>query len=99
MHVAIEVPENIMEIVKQRAQREHLDEKATLKQLLCMGAEKYLAERYSEGEISIEKLAELLDVDLYRAHEILEKYQIKSSISYSRFVKGISNAENTMGVV
>ena len=93
MHVAIEVPENIMEIVKQRLQREHLDEKASLKQLLCMGAEKYLAERYSEGELSIEKLAELLGVDLYRAREILEKYHVKSSISYSRFVKGISNAE------
>ena len=62
MHVAIEVPRNIMEIVKLRAQQEHLDEKVTLKQLLCMGAEKYLAERYSKGEISIEKLAELLDV-------------------------------------
>ena len=93
MHVAIEVPENIMEIVKQRLQREHLDEKASLKQLLCMGAEKYLAERYSEGEISIEKLEELLGVDLYRAHEIPKKYHIKLSISYSRFVKGISNAE------
>jgi hypothetical protein len=91
MHVAIEVPRNIMDIVKLRAQQEHLDEKATLKQLLCMGAEKYLAERYSEGEISIEKMAELLGVDLYMAHEILEKYHIKSSISYSRFVKGISN--------
>ena len=59
-----------------------------------MGAEKYLAERYSGGEISIEKLAELLDVDSYRAHEILEKYHIKPSISYSRFVGGISNAES-----
>ena len=93
MHVALEVPKNIMEIAKQRSQREHLNEKATLKQLLYMGAEKYLAERYSEGEISIEKLAELLDVDLYRAHEILEKYHIKASISYSGFVRGISNSE------
>jgi len=76
MHVALEVPKNIMEIAKQRSH-----------------AEKYLAERYSEGEISIEKLAELLDVDLYRAHEILERYHIKSSIGYSRFVRGISNAE------
>ena len=58
-----------------------------------MGAEKYLAERHSEGEISIEKLAELLDVDSYRAHEIPEKYHIKPSISYSRFVRGISNTE------
>jgi hypothetical protein len=93
VHIAIEVPENIIQIVRQRAQREHLDEKVTLKQLLCIGAEKYLAEQYSEGVISIEKMAELLDVDLYSANEILEKYHIKSSISYTRFVKGISNAE------
>ena len=93
MHVALEVPKNIMEMVKQRSQREHLNEKVTLKQLLYMGAEKYLAERYSEGEISIEKLTESLDVDLYRAHEILEKYHLKPSISYFRFVRGISNAE------
>ena len=44
-------------------------------------------------KLSIEKLAELLGVDLYTAHEILEKYHVKSSIRYSRFVKGISNAE------
>ena len=93
MHVALEVLKNIMEIAKQRSQREHLNEKATLKQPLYMGAEKYFAERYSEGEISIEKLAELRAVDVYRAHEILEMYHIKSSISYSGFVRGISNAE------
>jgi hypothetical protein len=39
MRVAIEVPRNIMDIVKLRAQQEHLDEKATLKQLLCMEGE------------------------------------------------------------
>jgi len=42
---------------------------------------------------TVPKLAELLDVDSYRAHEIPEKYHIKPSIGYSRFVRGISNAE------
>lgn len=51
--------------------------------------------RYSGGKISKDKLAELLDLDIYEVNELLEKYQVRSSISYERFTRGIEMAKKS----
>ena len=52
-----------------------------------------MVEKYSKGEISIELAAELLNIDIYKMHEILERHGVKASISYKHFVKGIDKAK------
>jgi len=37
-------------------------------------------------------------MDLYEIDELLEKYHVKSSISYKRFTKGIGIAENVLKI-
>lgn len=88
-NITIGIPKTIEMILKQRSKEEHIEEDIALKQLLYLGAEKYIVEKYSRGEITIGKATELLNVDLYKMHEILEKYCVKASISYEHFVKGI----------
>ncbi len=88
-NITIGIPKTIEMILKQRSKEEHIEEDIALKQLLYLGAEKYIVEKYSRGEITIGKATELLNVDLYKMHEILEKYGVKASISYEHFVKGM----------
>lgn len=98
MNIAIDIPKNIETILDQRAREEHIDRISILKQLLCEGAESYLVNQYSSGRISKGKLVELLDLDIYGVNELLEKYHIKSSISYERFTRGIEIAEKAMNI-
>ncbi len=79
----------------QRSITDNYPERRALKQMLCEGAESYLVDRYSNGKISKDKLGELLGMDIYEVNELLEKYHVRSSISYERFTRGIEVAEKT----
>lgn len=96
MSITIDIPENIEIILNQRSREEHIDKISVLKKMLREGAEYYLVSQYSKGGISKGKLAEFFDMDLYEINELLEKYHVKSSISYKRFTKGIEIAEKVM---
>ncbi len=95
MSITIDIPYNIDLILDQRAREEHIDKVSVMKQMLREGAESYLVGQYSRGRISKDKLAELLDLDIYEVNELLEKYHVKSSISYERFTRGIELAEKS----
>jgi len=95
MSITIDIPHNIDLILDQRAREEHIDKVSVMKQMLREGAESYLVGQYSHGRISKDKLAELLDMDIYEVNELLEKYHVKSSISYERFTRGIELAEKS----
>ena len=95
MSITIDIPYNIDLILDQRAREEHIDKVSVMKQMLREGAESYLVGQYSHGRISKDKLAELLDLDIYEVNELLEKYHVKSSISYKRFTRGIEIAEKS----
>ena len=93
MSVTIDVPKNIDRILDMRSHEEHIDKISVLKQILWEGVESYLVNQYSSGKISKDKLAELLGLDIYDVNNVLEKYHVKSSISYERFKRGIGTAE------
>lgn len=98
MSVAIDLPKNIETILDQRAREEHTDRISVLKKMLREGAESYLVNQYSSGKITKGRLAELLDLDIYGVNELLEKYHVKSNISYERFTRGIETAEKAVNI-
>ena len=95
MSITIDIPKNIDRVPEMRSHEEHVDKVSVLKQMLWNGVESYLVDQYSGGRISKEKLAEMLVLDIYDVNELLEKYHVKSSISYERFTRGIDVAEGT----
>ena len=95
MSITIDVPMNIENVLDIRCREEHIDRMSVLKQMLWDGVESYLVNQYSSGKISKGKLAELLNSDIYEVNEVLDKYHVRSSISYEKFTGGIQNAENT----
>ena len=95
MTVTLDIPANIDIILNLRSREEHIDKMTVLRQMLHEGAESYLVHRYSHGKISKEKLAELLDLDIYEVNELLDKYGIRTNVSYKRFTRGIELAEKS----
>lgn len=89
MTVTLDIPANVDQILNLRSREEHLDKMSVLRQLLHEGVETYLVHSYSNGKISKERLAELLDKDIY------EEYGVRSNISYKRFTRGIELAEKS----
>jgi len=94
MSITIDIPKNIENVLDIRCKEEHIDRMSVLKQMLWDGVESYLVNQYSSGKISKGKLAELLNSDIYDVNDVLDKYHIKSSVSYERFIRGIQIAEN-----
>lgn len=95
MSITIGIPKNIDHVPEMRSCEEHIDKVSLLKQMLWNGVESYLVNQYSCGRISKEKLAEMPGLDIYDMNELLEKYHVKSIISYERFTRGIDFAEGT----
>ena len=95
MSITIDVPKNIENVLDIRCREEHIDRMSVLKQMLWDGVESYLVNQYSNGKISKGKLAELLNSDIYEVNELLDKYHVRSSISYEKFIWGIQIAEKT----
>lgn len=95
MSITIDIPKNIDRVLEMRSREEYVDKISVLKQMLWNGVVSYLVDQYSGGRISKEKLAEILNLDIYDVNELLEKYHVKSSISYERFTRGIDIAEGT----
>ena len=96
MTITIDIPKKIETILNQRAKDEHINKVSVLKKMLREGAGSYLVDQYSSGRISKERLAELMDIDIYGFNELLEKYHARSSISYDRFNRGIELAEKSI---
>ena len=66
---AIRLPDDLLEIVQYAVKREKLDEPTTLRRFLRMGAEKYIAESYARGQISLREAARILDISTREALE------------------------------
>jgi len=95
MSITIDIPKNIDHVPEMRSRKERVGKVPVLKQMLWNGVESYLVDQYSGGRIIKEKLAEMPGLDIYGVNELLEKYHVKSIISYERFTRGIYVAEVT----
>ncbi len=94
MSITIDMPKNIYHVPEIRSREEHAGKVPVLKLILWNDVESYLVDQYSGG-ISKKKLAEMPGLDIYGGNELLEKYHVKSGISYGRFTRGIDVAEIT----
>lgn len=93
MSITIDIPPSIENILEKRAREQHLEKESILRQMLWDGAERYLVEEYSKGNVSKGKLAEMLEMDIYEVNELLERYNIKGNLDFETFVKGVEIAE------
>lgn len=90
---ALRLPDNLLHAVKFAEKREKIDEPTTLRKFLRLGAEKYIADSYARGEISIREAAEVLDITARETLELLWDMVITGNVGADETLKSISIVE------
>lgn len=90
---ALRLPDNLLDAVKFAGKREKIDEPTTLRKFLRLGAEKYIADSYARGEISLREAAEVLDITARETLEFLWDMGITGNVGADEVLKSISIAE------
>lgn len=68
--VPLRIPENLLSLAALKARRDRVDKATALRQILYSGAEAYTFQLLSQGELSLSRAAELLDLNPW---EVLER--------------------------
>jgi len=90
---ALRLPDNLLDAVKFAEKKEKLDEPTTLRKFLRLGAERYVGESYSRGDISLREAAKVLDMTTRETLELFWDMGITGNVSAEETLKAISVAE------
>ena len=74
----LRIDEKIIELANLKAKDEYTDKSTALRKLLYKCVEDYVVELYSEGRLSIGKIAEILGKCVYDVQGIFLKHGIKA---------------------
>jgi len=86
---ALRLPDNLLDAVKFAEKKEKLDEPTTIRKFLRLGAEKYVADSYSRGEISLREAAKVLDIPTRDALELFWDMGITGNLDAGDTLKAI----------
>lgn len=87
---ALRLPDNLLVAVKFAERKEKLDEPTTIRKFLRLGAEKYVADSYSRGEISLREAAKVLDIPTREVLELFWDMGIPGNLAAGDTLKAIS---------
>lgn len=90
---SIRLPDKIMDAVKFAGKKEKLDEPTALRKFLSLGAEKYVCDSYSRGEITLREAAKVLDITSREALEMFYDMGISGNIDADKALTAIRLAE------
>lgn len=93
--VPLRIPENLLSLAALKARRDRVDKATALRQILYAGAETYTLQLLSQGEVSLSRAAELLDLNPW---EVLERaaargLEIGGTLAQHRAIKPARVAE------
>lgn len=89
----LRIPEELMELAKLKSKEQYVDQSTALRQLLYMGAEKYVLELLKEGRISAEIASRLLKVNIHEVYRMAEKYNIRLGATLEQYKSGLEKVK------
>ncbi|HAR46544.1 MAG: hypothetical protein A2X56_04800 [Nitrospirae bacterium GWC2_57_13] len=90
---ALRLPERLLHVVKFAEKRERLDEPTALRKFLWLGAEKYIAEIYDRGEISLREAASVLELTPRETLELFWNLGIRGNVGADMALEALRVAE------
>ena len=90
---ALRLPDNLLHAVKFAEKKEKLDEPTALRKFLRIGAEKYVADSYGRGDISLREAADALDLTTREALELLWDMGIPGNVDADKSLKALKLVE------
>ena len=74
----LRIPDNLIALAELRRREMYVDKATAIRQLLYIGAEKYVLELYSKGRISLSRAAELLNKTVYDVLQMAKERGIET---------------------
>ena len=93
----LRIPENLLSLVDSKATEDRTDRSTALRQLLYAGAEDYVIELLKRERISASRAAELLDVSLYKVHELSRERGAELASGSEDHDRGRETADQLLG--
>jgi predicted HTH domain antitoxin len=93
----LRIPENLLSLVDSKATEDRTDRSTALRQLLYAGAEDYVIELLKRERISASRAAELLDVSLYKVHELARERGAELASGSEDHDRGRETADQLLG--
>ena len=90
---ALRLPDNLLHAVKFAEKKEKLDEPTALRKFLRIGAEKYVADSYERGEVSLREAAGVLDMSTRDTIELFWDLGITGNVDADKTFKAIAVVE------
>jgi hypothetical protein len=90
---ALRLPDDLLVTVKFAEKKEKLDEPTTIRKFLRIGAERYMADCYSRGEVSLREAGELLSLTTRDTLELFWNLGITGNVGTQEASKAISLAK------
>lgn len=90
---ALRLPDNLLDAIKFAEKKEKLDEPTTLRKFLRLGAEKYVADIYARGEVTLREAATVLDITAREAMEMFFDMGIAGNVDADKALKAIRLVE------
>jgi len=90
---ALRLPDNLLDAVRFAEKKEKLDEPTTLRKFLRLGAEKYVGDSYTRGDISLREAAKVLDITARETLELFLDMGITGNIDADKTLKAVSFVE------
>lgn len=87
---ALRLPDDVLVAVRFAGKKEKIDEATTLRKLLRIGAERYVAECYSRGEVTLREAAAILGVCPREALNLFWDMGIGGNVGAEEAMKAIS---------
>ena len=100
--VPLRIPETLLSLAALKARRDRVDKATALRQILYAGAEVYTLQLLSQGELSLSRAAELLDLNPWEVleHAAARGIEVGGTLAQhhagetSRVAEGLSKRES-----
>jgi len=88
---SIRIPEEIDKAIEYVARSEKLEKTSSLRKLTRMGFEVYVAKAYERGKLTLREAADLLNLPLLEAIDLLNEMGVKGNIKAKDVLDGLKS--------
>jgi len=86
---SVRIPEEIDKAIDYVARSEKLEKTSSLRKLTRMGFELYVAKSYERGKMTLREAADLLQVNIIEAIDLLSEMGVKGNIKTKDVMEGL----------
>jgi predicted HTH domain antitoxin len=86
---SVRIPEEIDKAIDYVARSEKLEKTSSLRKLTRMGFELYVAKSYERGKMTLREAADLLQMNMIEAIELLSEMGVKGNIKTKDVMEGL----------